>query len=97
MCSLVRDNSISLETYKSLSEILSNYRGGDIISTAIVIADIRNRLPTCECNDEELVGLIVHAVAGQGKAIAFDQRGDPGLHGCRSYPGKTSPDFRRAT
>lgn len=75
MCSLVKDNSISIETYKSLSDILSDYRSGDIISTAVVIADIRNRLPTCECNDEKLVGLIVHALAGPGKAISFDQRG----------------------
>jgi hypothetical protein len=75
MCNLAKDNSISLETYKSLSDILSDYRSVDIISTAIVIADIRNRLPTCECNDEELVGVIIHAVAGQGKAISFDQRG----------------------
>jgi hypothetical protein len=73
----VLKNVVDLETYSAVYAIISKYRADDIVSTSIAVDAIRQKFPECPCNDEELVGLILHAIAGKRIAVSFDHRVEP--------------------
>ncbi|MER8725176.1 hypothetical protein [Mesorhizobium sp. M1027] len=54
---------------------MADYHSGDILSTTVVIADLRKRFPWFRQTDEELVGFIVRALDGRDIAVSFDHRG----------------------
>lgn len=77
MPSVLKSDVIDLETYSAVYAVISGYRADDIISTAIAIDAIREKFPECPCDDEELVGLILHAMSGKKIAVSFDHRVEP--------------------
>jgi hypothetical protein len=68
---------VDLETYSAVHAVISEYRADDIVSTAIAVDAIRRKFPECPCDDEELVGLILHAMSGKRIAVSFDHRVEP--------------------
>ena len=48
-----------------------------IVSTAVAVDAIRQKFPECPCDDEELVGLMLHAMARKKIAVSFDHRVEP--------------------
>jgi hypothetical protein len=77
MSKLVKSNVIDLETYAAVYAVISGYSAYDIISTAVAVFEIRQKVPECLSNDEELVGLLLHAISGQNIAVSFDHRVEP--------------------
>ncbi|ESX61189.1 hypothetical protein X760_10100 [Mesorhizobium sp. LSHC422A00] len=71
---MLKTEVIDLETYSAVYAVISGYRADDIISTAFAVDEIRARFPECRCDDEELVGLMVHAMSGKKIAVSFDHR-----------------------
>ncbi|WP_245260113.1 hypothetical protein [Mesorhizobium sp. L103C565B0] len=74
---MLKTEVIDLETYSAVYAVISGYRAEDIISTAFAVDEIRARFPECRCDDEELVGLMVHAMSGKKIAVSFDHRVEP--------------------
>ncbi|ESW89197.1 hypothetical protein X773_03405 [Mesorhizobium sp. LSJC285A00] len=74
---MLKTEVIDLETYSAVYAVISGYRADDIISAAFAVDEIRARFPECRCDDEELVGLMVHAMSGKKIAVSFDHRVEP--------------------
>jgi hypothetical protein len=66
--------SANLDAYEAVFTVLAKYRSGSILSTRDVLSDLRQRCPTCEHTDEELVGLVVETLTGQTIGVCFDHR-----------------------
>ncbi|MER9961324.1 hypothetical protein NKJ72_10225 [Mesorhizobium sp. M0045] len=64
-----------MDTDKAIHTVMADYQSGDILSTTVVIADLRRRFPWFRQTDEELVGFIVRALDGRQIAVSFDHRG----------------------
>ncbi|MES0152966.1 hypothetical protein NKJ81_05170 [Mesorhizobium sp. M0018] len=65
---------ICIDTDKAVHIVMADYNSGDILSTTVVIADLRKRFPWFRQTDEELVGFIVRALDGRDIAVSFDHR-----------------------
>ncbi|MGI6856961.1 hypothetical protein [Mesorhizobium sp. 1B3] len=59
---------------ETVSSVLSGYQAGDIVSTAALLRDIRQRLPGSRMTDEDLVGLILQGLSGKALGLSFDHR-----------------------
>ncbi|MER8864835.1 hypothetical protein NKI19_14125 [Mesorhizobium sp. M0751] len=66
---------IGIDTDAAVHAVMADYHSGDILSTTVVIADLRRRFPCFRQTDEELVGFIVRALDGRDIAVSFDHRG----------------------
>ena len=66
--------SANLDAYEAVFTVLSKYVTGSVISTGGAICTIRARFPHVTTDDEELVGMIVHAIGGRTIAVSFDHR-----------------------
>ncbi|MCP9228684.1 hypothetical protein NMG46_00235 [Mesorhizobium sp. LMG 17147] len=66
---------IGIDTDAAVHTAMADYHSGDILSTTVVIADLRRRFPWFRQTDEELVGFIVRALDGRQIAVSFDHRG----------------------
>jgi hypothetical protein len=77
MSDVLKNDIVDLETYSAVYTVISGYRADDIVSTPIAVDAIRQKFPECPCDDEELVGLMLHAMAGKKIAVSFDHRVEP--------------------
>jgi hypothetical protein len=59
---------------EAVSSALSGYEAGDIVSTAALLRDIRQRLPASSMTDEDFVGLILEGISGRALGLSFDHR-----------------------
>jgi hypothetical protein len=87
---VLKSDVIDLETYSAVYTVISAYRADDVVSTAIAVDAIRQKFPECPCDDEELVGLMLHAMSGRKIAVSFDHRVEPVMRPIlRSIPSGT--------
>lgn len=64
---------VSVES-ETVSSVLSEYEAGEIVSTAALLRDIRQRLPASRMTDEDLVALILQGLSGKALGLSFDHR-----------------------
>lgn len=74
MACLAEKSLIVSAESETVSAVLSDYEAGDIVSTAALLRDIRQRLPGSRMTDEDLVGLILQGLSGKALGLSFDHR-----------------------
>lgn len=74
MACLAEKSLIVSDESETVSSVLSGYQAGDIVSTAALLRDIRQRLPGSRMTDEDLVGLILQGLSGKALGLSFDHR-----------------------
>lgn len=61
--------------YQGVVVVLAEYEPGDMVSTRLAIADIREQIPyLAEVSDDEIVALIVSEARVKGVALCFDHK-----------------------
>lgn len=59
---------------EAVSWALSRYEAGDIVSTAVILQDIKQRLPATSLSDEDLIALVLQGISGKALGVSFDHR-----------------------
>ncbi|HWK63993.1 MAG TPA: hypothetical protein VNS34_03585 [Rhizobiaceae bacterium] len=72
-CLAEKSLAVSVES-ETVSSVLSEYEAGDIVSTAALLRDIRQRLPGSRMADEDLVALILQGLSAKALGLIFDHR-----------------------
>lgn len=74
MACLAEDTLSGSNEGEAVSWALSRYEAGDIVSTAVVLQDIKQRLAATNLSDEDLVALVVRGISGKALGVSFDHR-----------------------